>query len=219
MPVPRSEIIERSSLRDVSRDRLKAAILDGTFEPGERLHDAELMEWLGVSRTPLREAINDLVRMGLVETEAQRFTRVVSPDLPRTPEVITTLGALLSGISRDVAVSADAEAREALARRVAPAVDAAERKDSAAMEAAVADLFTAMVASAPTELLRRATADTVDALLYKYAIAPLPLELEVDWANVESRLRRLAAALRAGHGVEAQLSVSVLLQVAERAEN
>ncbi|MBU4464711.1 MAG: GntR family transcriptional regulator [Actinobacteria bacterium] len=219
MPVPRSEIIERSSLRDVSRDRLKAAILDGTFEPGERLHDAELMEWLGVSRTPLREAINDLVRMGLVETEAQRFTRVVSPDLPRTPEVITTLGAVLSGISRDVAVSADAEAREALARRVAPAVDAAERKDSAAMEAAVADLFTAMVASAPTELLRRATADTVDALLYKYAIAPLPLELEVDWANVESRLRRLAAALRAGHGVEAQLSVSVLLQVAERAEN
>jgi DNA-binding GntR family transcriptional regulator len=63
-------------LRDQAYARLRDAILDGTLEPGELLRDAEIAEWLGLSRTPIREALARLEEYGLVETSPNRFTRV-----------------------------------------------------------------------------------------------------------------------------------------------
>lgn len=57
-------------LRDVVFDKMLAAIVDGTPEPGERLNDDQLAKWLGVSRAPVREAIAQLHSYGLVEIEA-----------------------------------------------------------------------------------------------------------------------------------------------------
>jgi DNA-binding GntR family transcriptional regulator len=54
------------------------AIENGTLEAGERLNDDELTSWLGVSRTPVREAIARLESEGLVEMAANRYTRVAS---------------------------------------------------------------------------------------------------------------------------------------------
>jgi len=80
MPVPKAvESTPRKLLRDVVFDQLLTAIQDGTLEPGERLNDEELEKWLGVSRTPIREAISKLADIGLVETAPQRYTRVASP--------------------------------------------------------------------------------------------------------------------------------------------
>ncbi len=59
--------------------RLGEAILDGRLAPGERLRDRELAEWLGVSRTPVREALQRLERVGLVEVSPHRYTRVSQP--------------------------------------------------------------------------------------------------------------------------------------------
>lgn len=60
--------------------RLGEAILDGRLAPGERLRDHELAEWLGVSRTPVREALQRLERAGLVEVSPHRYTRVSQPN-------------------------------------------------------------------------------------------------------------------------------------------
>jgi len=59
---------------------LGEAILDGRLKPGERLRDVELAAHLGVSRTPVREALQRLERNGLVEVSANRWTRVSAPD-------------------------------------------------------------------------------------------------------------------------------------------
>ena len=59
---------------------LGEAILDGTLSPGERLRDQEMAESLGVSRTPVREALQRLERIGLVEVAPNRYTRVSIPD-------------------------------------------------------------------------------------------------------------------------------------------
>ncbi|PRX46665.1 DNA-binding GntR family transcriptional regulator [Prauserella shujinwangii] len=83
MPIPvtgRSE--QRQLLRDSVFVRIRDAIIDGTLEPGERLLDAELSSWLGVSRTPIREALTRLETAGLVETKPGRYT-IVSPIDPR----------------------------------------------------------------------------------------------------------------------------------------
>ncbi len=81
MPVPKSSVESspRKLLRDVVYEKMLAALRDGTLEHGERLNDDELVAWLGVSRTPIREAIAKLVDVGLVEMEANRYTRVATP--------------------------------------------------------------------------------------------------------------------------------------------
>jgi DNA-binding GntR family transcriptional regulator len=67
-------------LRDDAYQRLRDAIVDGTLEPGERLRDAELGAWLGVSRTPVREALARLEQAGLVITRPGRSTTVAPLD-------------------------------------------------------------------------------------------------------------------------------------------
>lgn len=53
-------------LRDVVFQTLRQAILRGTLQPGERLMEIQLANKLGVSRTPIREAIRKLELEGLV---------------------------------------------------------------------------------------------------------------------------------------------------------
>lgn len=59
---------------------LGEAIIDGRLSGGERLRDQELAERLGVSRTPVREALQRLERAGLVEVAPNRYTRVSVPN-------------------------------------------------------------------------------------------------------------------------------------------
>lgn len=81
MPVPSLRGVHRRGLlRDDVHASLRAAIVDGTLAPGERLRDAELAEWLGVSRTPIREALLRLERAGLVVTLPGRSTTVAPID-------------------------------------------------------------------------------------------------------------------------------------------
>ena len=53
-------------LRDVVFENIRTAIMDGTLKAGERLMEIQLAEQLGVSRTPVREAIRKLELEGLV---------------------------------------------------------------------------------------------------------------------------------------------------------
>ena len=59
-------IDEYLPLRDVVFNTLRDAILTGELPPGERLMEIKLADKLGVSRTPIREAIRKLELEGLV---------------------------------------------------------------------------------------------------------------------------------------------------------
>lgn len=59
-------------------------IVDGTLEPGYRIRDVDVAEELHVSRTPVREALQRLERLGLVVMYPSRYTEVTSV----TPEVV-----------------------------------------------------------------------------------------------------------------------------------
>ena len=78
MPVPPTSLPRRPLLRDEVYERLRDAIVDGTLAPDEQLRDTELATWLGVSRTPVREALLELSRNGLVRALPGRST-VVAP--------------------------------------------------------------------------------------------------------------------------------------------
>lgn len=55
------------TLRDIVQERMRTAIIEGNFSPGERLVERPLCEQLGVSRTVVRETIRYLEAEGLVE--------------------------------------------------------------------------------------------------------------------------------------------------------
>ena len=81
MPIPSSQTpVSRALLRDDVYRRVRDAIVDGTLAPGEQLRDQELAVWLGVSRTPVREALLRLQQAGLVASLPGRSTTVASLD-------------------------------------------------------------------------------------------------------------------------------------------
>ncbi|UVJ39357.1 GntR family transcriptional regulator [Arthrobacter sp. CJ23] len=85
MPIPSLHgVHKRSLLRDNVFASIRDAIVDGTFAPGERLKDTELETWLGVSRTPIREALLRLERAGLVIALPGKATIVAPYDAAST---------------------------------------------------------------------------------------------------------------------------------------
>lgn len=104
MPVPQQRAaIERHLLRDTAYDALCAAIVSGTLAPGERLHDDELCSWLGLSRTPVRDAIGRLEDEGLVETAPQRYTQVAPLRAADVHDTFPLL-AVVHGLATELAV-------------------------------------------------------------------------------------------------------------------
>ncbi|WP_312179758.1 GntR family transcriptional regulator [Arthrobacter sp.] len=65
-------------LDDSAYARLRTLITSGALGPGTRLREAALAERLGVSRTPVREALNRLAAEGLVEISRNKGAQVVS---------------------------------------------------------------------------------------------------------------------------------------------
>ena len=126
MPIPPTAPgVDRSLLRDDVYRRLRDAIVDGTFAPGEQLKDLELAVWLGVSRTPVREALLRLAQGGLVLAQPGRSTSVSTldaRDIRDARDVVAAMHELAVREAVPVLVAADLAAMHEANRRFAAAV-------------------------------------------------------------------------------------------------
>lgn len=86
--------LTRESAADQVYRIIREKVEDGSLAPGEQLADAELADELGVSRTPVREALRRLVDQGAVETVPGRHTRVTALDEAETERVFPLLSVL-----------------------------------------------------------------------------------------------------------------------------
>jgi DNA-binding GntR family transcriptional regulator len=80
MPVPLAPPLEKRLYREDTYQTIKNWIVEGTLLPLEKLRDVTLAERLGVSRTPVREALRRLEDEGLIETKTNAWTRVAGVD-------------------------------------------------------------------------------------------------------------------------------------------
>ena len=72
--------LDRPLLRDRALATIRQAIVSGDLVPGEAIRDLDLAERLGLSRTPVREALSHLAEEGLVESKPHSYTRVTPID-------------------------------------------------------------------------------------------------------------------------------------------
>ncbi|WP_382304029.1 GntR family transcriptional regulator [Herbiconiux sp. UC225_62] len=95
MPIPADgPRFERTLLRNDVFERLRDAVVDGTFAPGEQLKDVDLATWLGVSRTPVREALLRLAASGLVVTQPGKSTVVSMIDDRKVEDARDVVGSM-----------------------------------------------------------------------------------------------------------------------------
>jgi len=104
-------------LREVVCETLRNAIVEGILKPGERLMEIHVSEELGVSRTPVREAIRKLELEGFVVMIPRRGTYVSNlsiKDINEVFEVRTALDILAAGMAAERITEEELERMERL---------------------------------------------------------------------------------------------------------
>lgn len=99
-----SQLDQQPALIDQVHDRLLAAVVDGTLEPGRRLTQDELAVMLGVSRQPVSHAIQVLRRRGLLVDAGKRGVAVAPIDGQRIRDLYQVRAAL-DGLAAELAAT------------------------------------------------------------------------------------------------------------------
>jgi DNA-binding GntR family transcriptional regulator len=113
-------------LRELVFESLRAAIIEGLLRPGERLMEIQLAEQLGVSRTPVREAIRKLELEGLVVMMPRKGAYVAGlsiKDISDVFEIRKALEGLAAEVAADRISDEEIESLERLLHRLAEASD------------------------------------------------------------------------------------------------
>jgi GntR family transcriptional regulator, trigonelline degradation regulator len=133
--------VDRSAktLRELTLEKMRDAILEFRFQPGERLVERTLCERLGVSRTVVREVLRHLEAEGLVETITGQGPAVTRPAADKAAEIYEIRG-LLEG-----------EAAYACARN-------ANSSQIANLAARIDDIEASFARESPRDVLKATTA-------------------------------------------------------------
>ncbi|GEL95430.1 GntR family transcriptional regulator [Cellulomonas composti] len=107
MPIPTQTTAVESGrllLADVVYERLLTVIVSGDLAPGEVVREEEIGEWLGVSRTPVRDAMRRLGEQDLLVYQPNRGSRVAPLDGARLAQILEVTAAL-EGMAARLAVA------------------------------------------------------------------------------------------------------------------
>lgn len=173
--------------------RLTEAIMDGTLAPGRQLGEAELAGQLGVSRGPLREALQRLVQQGIARSEPHRGVFVTTLDEHDVRDIYLARTSIESAACRLILQQSpqrSADRLDALHRSMAIA---AGRHDPAALSAADMALHQALVdESGSLRLKRMAETLFVETRMCLTALAdkyPTPVDMVDEHAAIIEALR------------------------------
>jgi DNA-binding GntR family transcriptional regulator len=147
MPLPATTApLPRVCLNDAAYDRIRDWILDGTLTPGEALRDEALAEALGMSRTPIRDALHRLEEEGLVVTTSTRRTYVSEVTIKQAREIYPIIGALEALAVRLALPYIDTSALDAMRaanQELAAALEAGDPATATAADEAIHHAFVA----------------------------------------------------------------------------
>jgi DNA-binding GntR family transcriptional regulator len=146
----------RPTVGDALYGELLTAILNGKFASGERINDVALARELGISRTPVREALQRLKSLGVIEAEPNRFTRVAVISPLQTREYWLVYDALLRGLLKEIDGKVPAKALRTIKSQAKTFQTAAKGSDTAKAARANIELFAALTELSNNPALRQA---------------------------------------------------------------
>ena len=125
---PLQALQERKSLGEHVFESLKHSIVRGKISPGEWLVESHIAETLGISRTPVREAIHKLEREGLIERQARGGFTVLGFKRDDIEETFGIRSVLEGYAARLAAIKHDAKELEDLENKIDEFQNALDRK-------------------------------------------------------------------------------------------
>jgi len=131
-------------LRELVCEHIRQAIVDGTFSPGERLMEIQLAEDMGVSRTPVREAIRKLELEGFVVMIPRRGTYVANisiKDINDVYEIRTSLDVLAAGLAAERIEPEELQEMQRLLVEIGKAIEAGKLQDIIALDTEFHDVL------------------------------------------------------------------------------
>lgn len=161
----------RRLLSEAARETIRAAIFSGEIAPGERLDEPTLEIWLGVSRTPIREALMMLRAEGLVETRTSRTPHVISSDPSHTPDALRSLGAVMASTLAFVLETEDPQVPAGIQDAAASAHQALVAGDHDAHLQAMSGLHATLIEHCPNTFHRQLAEESVRKLGYHLRVA------------------------------------------------
>lgn len=208
MPVPREPLVVAvgapQALGQSVYEMLGRAIADGVLTEGEALRERDLERWMGVSRTPIREALARLAALGLVEISPSRYTRVTVVDDEVVKETLEFVG-LQSGLALRLAVpQMSPAALETTSELVNGLLDANERGDVPALVKQMRELNAHVADHVGNRILRRVLEETrllVERNLRDEGCVPGTQRQRREW------LQKLREAVRERDGEYAEYAI------------
>jgi DNA-binding GntR family transcriptional regulator len=142
-------------------EQLLGAVQRGELLPGQRISDAELAAQYGVSRTPVREALQRLREIGVIEASASRFTRVADVTPQQTAQAFVVWLALYAPLVEEIIPIATDELVVELEADHAEFTSSVASMDLQAMAGANLAFFSRMPALSSNPALQRAITSVV----------------------------------------------------------
>ncbi|MBF0672427.1 MAG: GntR family transcriptional regulator [Salinibacterium sp.] len=173
-------------------EHLLDSITRGDLQPGDRISDAELAKEFGVSRTPVREAIQRLRDIGVIEASANRFTRVAVVAPEQTAKAMTVWIALFCALVNEVVENAASETADAMERDHEAFLAALEREDYPAMARANFDFYDRLATHSNNEVLLR----SLTSVVHMVRLGSLYLPEAIDVSQLSRWQRDLLDAVR-----------------------
>jgi DNA-binding GntR family transcriptional regulator len=184
-----------TSVGDAVYDQILEALQQGRLQPGQRLHDGEFAAQLGVSRTPVREALLRLRELGVVEFAPARYTRVAVIDETQTRHAVAawvTVYAMIAALAASKGVPASM--LNAMADAHARFAAASEPFDIQALAAANADFYDLLTKHCDNPMLVRCAESVVHIVRLGLLQLPGPLNPAPLHAAQAALLAALSAA-------------------------
>lgn len=203
-PLPPIDISSGSILSDEVYASIGAAILDGRLRPGERLRDVDLAAQLGISRTPVREALQRLERFGLVEIAVGRYTRVSEPDERLRDETATVTVYFMGNALRLSLASCSGDQLADIVAAADAVVDAARSDDYLSLFDTSVTMFELVTRATGNDVFIGVIRETSLAIRRNLREWPRFLEGPLTRAELYGDLRDCVAA-RDGDGAERTL--------------
>lgn len=192
--------IMRRTLHEEVLERLRDMIIEGRLGPGQRINEGQVGAQLGVSRTPLREAIKSLASEGLVEIQPAKgaiVRKFSEKDLAQILQVLKTLEQLGGRMACELASDATIEEIHALHKQMLALYESRNRLEYFKLNQAI---HSAIVAASGNAVLMEMH-ETLQARIKRLRF--IGNEGPVKWAGavaeheemIEALLRRDADAL------------------------